>query len=293
MDLRLMRYFVTVAEELNFSRAAKRLNMAQPPLSQQIKSLENEIGVQLLKRNNRKVELTEPGRVFLEEARNTLLQAEKAVKAAQLAEQGQVGQLTIGFVGSATDGIFMNKIKEFRDKFPFVHLTLREMTTTQQLDSLHSREIHVGLLRPYAHKTTIQSEVFIEEPFVLVLPKSHGLASRSKVSVHDVANDPFIMPPRHLGPDFYDIIIGFFRSYGIGIHIFQEAVQMHTIVNLVASGLGISAVPSSVRNFRRPGIVYRDFVENPPRINLSLAWRRDDASPVLHIFLDHFKLKKQ
>jgi DNA-binding transcriptional LysR family regulator len=286
-----MRYFVTVAEELNFSRAAKRLNMAQPPLSQQIKSLENEIGVQLLKRNNRKVELTEPGRVFLEEARNTLFQAEKAVKVAQLAEQGQIGQLTIGFVGSATDGIFIDKIKEFRDKYPFVHLKLKEMTTTQQLDALHSHEIHVGLMRPFEHKTSIQTEVFTEEPFVLVLPKSHGLASHPKISVHEVANEPFIMPPRHLGSEFYDIVIGFFRSYGISIHIIQEAVQMHTIVNLVSSGLGISAVPSSVRNFRRPGIVYKNFVEKPPQINLSLAWRRDDDSPALHFFLDLFKLK--
>lgn len=288
MDLRLMKYFVAVAEELNFSSAAKRLNMAQPPLSQQIKSLEIELGVQLLKRNNRKVELTEPGRVFLAEARKTLLQSEKAVKAAQLAHQGQIGQLTVGFVGSATDGIFIKKLKEFREKYPFVQLTLKEMTTAQQLDALHSREIHVGLLRPFVQESAIQSQLFTEEPFVFAVPKSHSLASRPKISVHEVANDPFIMPPRHHGPDFYDIIIGYFRNCGISIRIIQEAAHMHTIVNLVASGLGISVVPSSVKNFRRPGIVYKNFIEKPPQINLSLAWRRDDESPALHFFLNHF-----
>nr|WP_235949716.1 LysR family transcriptional regulator [Paenibacillus apii] len=287
-----MKYFVAVAEELNFTRAAKRLNMAQPPLSQQIKSLEIELGVQLLKRNNRKVELTEPGQVFLEEARNTLLQSEKAIKAAQLAQQGQIGRLTVGFVGSATDGIFINKLKEFHDNYPLVQLTLKEMTTSQQLDALYSREIHVGMLRPFVQETDIQSQVFTEESFVFALPKSHSLASRPKISVHEVANDPFIMPPRHYGPDFYDIINGYFRSCGISIRIIQEAVQMHTIVNLVASGLGISVVPSSVKNFRRPGIVYKNFIEKPPQINLSLAWRMDDKSPALRFFLNHFKLEK-
>lgn len=286
MDLRLMRYFVAVAEELNFSRAARRLNMAQPPLSQQIKLLESEIGVPLLKRDNRNVELTEPGKVFLEAARLTLLQADLAVQAAQLAERGQIGELSIGFVGSAADGILVNKLKAFRDQYPSVHLILKEMTTSEQLDALHARKIHAGFVRPFGHQPTIKSRVFTEEPLVLALPEFHALASLSEVSVLEAAEEPFIMPPRHLGPDFYDTIIGFFRGHGASLRIVQEAVQMHTIVNLAATGLGLAAVPSSVRNFRRPGIVYRDFAEPSPKIQLLIAWREDDASPALLAFLE-------
>ncbi|MCG7213191.1 LysR family transcriptional regulator [Paenibacillus mucilaginosus] len=289
MDLRLMKYFVTVAEELHFSRAAKRLNMAQPPLSQQIKSLETMLGVQLLKRNNRTVELTEPGRVFLEEAKKTLKQAEHALKAAQLAEQGLIGRLSVGFVGSAADGPFIHRLTSFLETYPFIELTLKEMTTSQQLDALLAGEIHAGVLRSDVQHPEIHMQEFTEEPCMLVIPESHPLASYQTLSVHDISSDPFIMPPRHLGPYFHDIIIGFFHSYGCRIRIAQEAIQMHTIVNLVSSGLGIAVVPASVSHFQRPGVVYKHFVEPPPHVRLSAAWRKDRVSQALELFLNHFK----
>lgn len=287
MNDRILNYFITVAEELNFSRAAERLNMAQPPLSQQIKQLENELGVQLFKRNNRMVQLTDAGKVFLKEARTILMQIEYAIQTTQLAEEGKFGELRIGFVGSATDGIFVEKIKDFHQQYPLVHLRLLELTSSEQLDALYSKKIDLGLMRPQIINQTLQSVIIAEERLVLALSEQHPKASKEAISIQDVANEPFIMFPRSLGPDFYDVIIGFFQSHQVSIRIIQEAVHMHTIVNLVSTGLGIAVVPSSVTTFKRSGIVYKEFIEMTPVIGLSATWRKDHDSSVLNHFLNH------
>ncbi|GAA0377312.1 LysR substrate-binding domain-containing protein [Bacillus horti] len=285
MNTRLLRYFIAVAEELNFSRAAKRLNMAQPPLSQQIMQLENEIGAQLFRRNKRMVQLTDAGKVFLKEAQSLLLQMEQAGQKARLAEQGQLGDLRIGFVGSASDGSFVEKIKEFYQQNPSVNLQLLELTSSEQMDALYAKEIDLGLMRRQSVNQTLHSSRIAEEPLVLVLPEHHALASKVALSAEDVAHDRFILFPRRLGPDFYDLIIGFFQSHEVSLNIVQEAIHMHTIVNLVSTGIGIAVVPASVTNFKRPGIVYKNFIHSTPTVGLYATWRKDNDSAVLQSFL--------
>ncbi|RAS74583.1 LysR substrate-binding domain-containing protein [Priestia endophytica] len=283
MDLRQIRYFIMVAEELSFSRAAERLNMAQPPLSQEIRKLEEELGVTLFHRTKRQVELSDSGRVFLEEARRTLLQVDRTIKATQLADDGRIGHLTIGFVDS-TD-IVIDIIKKFREGFPKIHLDLREMTTEQQVKALYKKDIHVGFIRSKQHNEILTSEICCDESLSLVLPENHHLASLSKVPIHLLANEPFIMFPRHLGTKFYDLIISYFWGHNISLNVVQEAIQMHTIVNLVATGMGISVVPSSVESIKRSGIVYKKIQETTPKVNLYISWRQDEKSTIVDHFL--------
>ncbi|TYS29413.1 LysR substrate-binding domain-containing protein [Bacillus pumilus] len=283
MDLRQIRYFIMVAEELNFSRAAERLKMAQPPLSQEIRKLEEELGVTLFHRTRRQVELSDSGRVFLEEARRTLLQVDRTIKATQLADDGKIGHLTIGFVDS-TD-IVIDIIKRFRESFPNIHLVLCEMATEQQLKALYKKEIQIGFIRSNQNNKILTSEICCEESLSLVLPENHPLASFPKVPIHLLANEPFIMFPRHLGAAFYDLIISYFWENSISLNVVQEAIQMHTIVNLVAAGIGISVVPSSVESVKRSGVVYRKIQETTPKVNLYVSWRQDETSTVADHFL--------
>ncbi|KRE06082.1 LysR substrate-binding domain-containing protein [Priestia megaterium] len=283
MDLRQIRYFIMVAEELSFSRAAERLKMAQPPLSQEIRKLEEELGVTLFHRTRRQVKLSDSGRVFLEESRRTLLQVDRSIKATQLADDGRIGHLTIGFVDS-TD-IVIDIIKKFRERFPKIHLVLREMTTEQQLKALYKKEIHIGFIRSNQNNKILTSEICCEESLSLVLPENHPLASFPKVPIHLLANEPFIMFPRYLGAKFYDLIISYFWGYSISLNVVQEAIQMHTIVNLVATGMGISVVPSSVESVKRSGIVYRKIQETTPKVNLYISWRQDEKSTIIDHFL--------
>jgi DNA-binding transcriptional LysR family regulator len=203
MELRHLRYFVTVAEELHFGRAAQRLQIAQPPLSQQIRQLEEELGVQLFHRTKRSVQLTEAGQLFLEEACQILTRAEQAIQIVQRADRGETGRLTLSFVGSATYSVLPVVLKVFRRRFPEVLLSLHEMTTTQQVQALHEDRIHLGFVRPPIYEQELMIESILKEPFVAVLPEFHRLANETQISLLTLANDPFILFPRYLGSGFY------------------------------------------------------------------------------------------
>ena len=284
MELRHLQYFVAVAEELHFGRAAQRLNMAQPPLSQQIRHLEEELGVQLFQRTRRHVELTDAGQAFLQEARLTLAQAEHAVKIARQAGRGEIGKLTIGFVGSATYEALPSIIRNFQERYPDVELILRELTTTQQVHALHDKRIHIGILRPPINDDTLVLETLIKEPIVLALPENHPLSRQSSLTVEALAHEHFILFPRHLGPGLYDQIIGLCQQAGFSPQVTQEAIQMQTILGLVATGLGIALIPASAQHLRCTGVIYRRLDTNI-YVELAMAWRKDDASPVLQAFL--------
>ncbi|TXK73509.1 LysR substrate-binding domain-containing protein [Paenibacillus sp. N3.4] len=286
MDLKKLRYFITVAEELHFNRAAKKLNMTQPPLSQQIQGLEEELGVKLFERTKRQVRLTSAGAIFLEESRNMVSQLERSIKMTQLAYQGKKGQLSIAFVDSAVGGMMVNVLKEYRKRFPDVQLTLSEMTSAQQLKALHAGKIDVGFLRLLDPSKHITTRLYTNESLVAVLPELHPLAVHPTVSLHALANEPFILSPHHMGASFHDLIIDFCRQHGFQPHIVQEAVQMYTIVNLVAADIGISIVPSSVSVFQRSDIVFRSFNEVTPRVPLYAAWKTDRSEIVLTQFLE-------
>lgn len=283
MDIRKMRYFITVAEELNFSRAAERLMMAQPPLSQEIRKLEEELGVQLFHRTKRMVELTDAGKIFLEGARQTLLQVDRTIKETQLADEGKIGHLIIGFVDSTETVIDI--LKKFRERFPRIQLILREMTTDQQIKALYEKQIHIGFIRSKQNNEILVSEVCSEECLKLVLHEEHSLVSLRNISIKSLVDEPFILFPRHFGTNFYDLIISYFWEHGVSLNIVQEAIQMQTIVNLVATGMGISVVPSSVESYKKSGVMYKDIQENTPKINLYVGWRQDEKSVVLENFL--------
>jgi len=283
IDIRKMRYFIMVAEELNFSRAAERLRMAQPPLSQEIRKLEEELGVKLFHRTKRMVELTDAGKIFLKGSKQTLLQLEKTIKETQLAAEGRNGNLIIGFVDSTE--IVIEALNKFRSRFPKVHLTLREMTTEQQLEALYEKHIHIGFIRSEQNNETLASEICFEESLRLVLPQDHPLVSLPEIPLQLIMDEPFILFPRHLGPNFYDLINGYFWEHGVSLNVVQEAIQMQTIVNLVATGMGVSVVPSSVESYIRPGVIYKKIKETTPKINLYVGWRQDEKSAVVNHFL--------
>ncbi|MEN1936944.1 LysR substrate-binding domain-containing protein [Paenibacillus sp. 102] len=283
MDLRKMRYFIMVAEELNFSRAAERLRMAQPPLSQEIRKLEEELGVQLFHRTKRMVELTDAGKIFLEGSQKTLFQLERAIKETQLAAEGKIGNLIIGFVDSTE--IVIEVLNKFRERFPKIHLILLEMTTEQQLKALYEKQIHIGFIRSKQSNETLTSEVCSEESLRLVLHQDHPFASLPEIPLQLLIDEPFILFPRHLGPNFYDLIISYFWDHGVSLNVIQEAIQMQTIVNLVATGMGVSVVPSSVESYKRPGVIYKKIQETTPKVNLYVGWRQDEKSAVVDHFL--------
>lgn len=272
-----------VAEELNFSRAAERLRMAQPPLSQEIRKLEEELGVQLFHRTKRMVELTDAGKIFLEGSQQTLFQLERAIKETQLAAQGKIGNLIIGFVDSTE--IVIEVLNKFRERFPKIHLILREMTTEQQLKALYEKQIHIGFIRSKQNNEILSSEVCSEESLRLVLHQDHPFASLPEIPLQLLIDEPFILFPRHLGPNFYDLIISYFRDHGVSLKIVQEAIQMQTIVNLVATGMGVSVVPSSVESYKRSGVIYKKIQETTPKVNLYVGWRQDEKSAVVDHFL--------
>ncbi|HGH7181765.1 LysR family transcriptional regulator [Bacillus luti] len=283
MDIRKMKYFITVAEELNFSRAAERLMMAQPPLSQEIRKLEEELGVQLFHRTKRMVELTDAGEIFLEGARQTIIQVDRTIKETQLAGEGKIGHLIIGFVDST--GIVIDILKQFRERFPKVQLILREMTTDQQIKALYEKQIHIGFIRSKQNNEILSSEVCSNERLKLVLHEDHPFVSLPNISIKELVDEPFILFPRHFGTNFYDLIISYFWEHGVSLTIVQEAIQMQTIVNLVAVGMGMSVVPSSVESYKKSGVIYKEIKEKTPLINLYAGWRHDEKSVILENFL--------
>ncbi|NJM62436.1 MAG: LysR family transcriptional regulator [Oscillatoriales cyanobacterium RU_3_3] len=284
MELRHLRYFIAVAEELNFTRAAEKLHMAQPPLSQQIQQLESELGFQLFRRSKRTVALTEAGEVFFDEAQKILQQLDRAILLGQQTSRGELGQLTIGFVSSAAHNVVPAIVRAFRSQHPAVKLELRELTTDEQLQRLQDGRIDIGFVRPPVDES-INSEIVFEESLMVALPITHPMARRDRVKLRSLSGEPFILFPRSLAPGLYDPIVSFCQQAGFSPIAAQEATQMQTIVSLVAAEIGIAIVPASMRNFERRGVVYKFLSEPSPMVSIALIWRKD-PSPAVQRFLE-------
>lgn len=284
MELRHLRYFTMLAEELHFGRAAARLGIAQPALSQQIRQLENELGVVLLERSKRRVRLTGAGEAFLEKARGALSQAEDAIAVARQVGRGEIGRLSVGFVTSALYGLFPDVIRSFRQRFPKVHLTLQELPVVEQPRALRSGRIQVSFLRPPLESEGLTVRTISMEPWLAALPAAHRYSRRSTIPLRWLAKDPFILFPRDLAASLYDQIISMCQRAGFSPNIVLEA-QMHTIVSLVAAGIGAAVVPASLQNLRRHGVVYKPLQGTTPKVELAVAWRENDPSSVLQSFL--------
>ncbi|HLX44921.1 MAG TPA: LysR substrate-binding domain-containing protein [Bryobacteraceae bacterium] len=284
MELRQLRYFVSIAENLHFRRAAEQLSIAQPALSQQIQKLERELGVRLLERTQRRVSLTDAGAVFLERARLTLNEAEEAVRLARLAGRGEIGHLGVGAVTSALYGVFPEVVRVFRERHRQVHLTLHELAGNEQTRALRDGRIQVSFLRPPIDEADIEVRTITREPWVVALPTAHRFARRSRVALKMLAAESFVSFPRDLAPVLYDQLISMCNRAGFSPRIVQEG-QMQTIVSLVAAGIGVALVPATLENLSRRGVVYRPLTGAVAKLQLAVAWRRDNRSPLLEAFL--------
>jgi DNA-binding transcriptional LysR family regulator len=294
-ELRQLRYFVAVAEELHFGRAATRLHMTQPPLSQTIQAFEQALGYPLFVRDNRSVALTPAGIALLPEARRILLLAEGLPDLVRRAAVGEIGRLTLAFVTTADYSVLPVFLREFRRAYPQVQIDLREATSDLQLEDLLHGRIDAGLLippLPDKAKAELDYLTVLSEPLVLAAPQGlPALQQGDKASLQDVADQPLIIFPRHLAPALHDAILACFHDAGLTPQIAQEAIQMQTIVGLVSAGMGIALVPQSVSNLKRPGVEYKALAGKTPLVETGLAWRRDNPSPVLRAFLDLLREK--
>ena len=281
-----MRYFVTVASELHFGQAARKLRISQPPLSMQIRALEAELGVKLLNRTRRQVSLTPAGAAFLDEARQILERSEQAILVARRAARGEIGELAVGFISVADYNLLPLVLREFRRQHPTVSLSLKESTSDAQISDLMNSRIDVGFLLPPVSEPAIESVPVLHEPLVAALPEGHPLArKRGAIELASLAEAPFIITPRHMAPGLYDDIVSFCHASGFSPRITQEAIQMQTVISLVSAEMGVALIPHSLQNLQRTGVVYKSLKENSPLSEIRLAWRRNDQQPALQLFL--------
>lgn len=287
MELRHLRYFIAVAEELSFSRAAQRLHMAQPPLSNQIKQLEEELGVLLFERTSRGVRVTEAGELLLEEARRVFLQVDQTVRIVRRVGHGEVGRLTLGFVPSSSNEMLPPILRAFSDRFPEVELFLREMRPDLIVQRLYDKQIDVGFLYLPLDDPSLNVECVSREPLVLALAETHPLASEPQVELKALAEESFILPARYQRmPGLYGQVTETCRQAGFIPNAVQKDVWlMQTIVALVAGSTGVALVPASLRNLRRKGVVYKSVYGLSPTVELGVIWRRDEPRAVLSSFL--------
>lgn len=291
MELRHIRYFLAVAEERNFTRAAARVGIGQPPLSQQIRDLESEVGAALFHRIPQGAELTDAGRAFREHVRAIPPQAERAVRAARRAARGEIGSLRVGYTGSAPfNPIVTAAIRSFKHAYPDVDLSLEESNTARLLTGLRESNLDAAFLRSEdLGSDDLQLHPLSEEPVLVVLPAAHPAAKTSPVDLRQLRNEPLILTPRGVGQTFFETVIATCREAGFEPVLGQPAPQMGTVVNLVAAELGYSLVPASLRQVQVIGVAYREIKAVTPVAKLALASRRGDTSEIVRNFLARAK----
>lgn len=287
MELRHIRYFLAVAEERHFTRAAAKIGIGQPPLSQQIKDLEGEVGAALFHRLAHGAELTEAGKAFFAGVKEMPSIAERATKAARRAARGELGSLRVGFTPSMTfNDVVSSAIRTFRRAYPDIYLTLEEANTTRLVTGLREGTLDVVFLRPGTPDTEdLQLRRLSEEPMVVALPKRHPAAALEAIDLAMLKDDPFLLFPREIGPTVYDTVVDACRKAGFEPIIGQVAPHFASIVNLVAAELGVSIVPASMMQVRVTGIAYREIAGQSPTTRLALAFRRGETSSVVRNFI--------
>lgn len=289
MELRHLRYFVAVAEELHFTRAAQRLHISQPPLSQQIRALEDELGVQLFDRRRSGVRLTDAGQNFLRQAYVVLEQADRAVSVAQRAGRGEVGVLEIGFTGSMPFSEIMPRVlHDFRAAYPRIQLHLRELTSRDQIEMLATDKLDVGFIRPTRsdHSATLDTRLLLSEPLVVAMHADNPLAVHDKLKLKMLADEPFIIYSSWLGSGLHQQVLRLCLRAGFSPRIVQEVHEMPTILGLVSAGIGVGLVAASLMQARMPYVVFREISDQSASSDVLLARRRHRASPQVANFVD-------
>jgi DNA-binding transcriptional LysR family regulator len=294
MELRHLRYFCAVADFGTFSKASRELHVSQSAISEQIGDLEREIGGALLDRGTRRTRLTAQGRVFLAEARKTLIAAERAVDVAKRSMDGQVGTLSIGFFLWGTGGFFSRVIREYRRLYPNVKLSLHEMRTGDQMDALTTGKIDVGFTRPLEppFDRTLRAELLYRDPIVVALPREHLLAG-GPVRVEALAQERFVIVERDATPTLYDSMMGLCLSAGFYPHIVNSSWSWSSVLTLVESGEGVALVPSGVRQLGTPGVVFRELEPHTTHIGIAIAWNPENEGPIQRDFLRLVRANKE
>lgn len=300
LSLRQFQQFLAVAETMSFRRAAERLNMAQPPLTAAIRLMEEELGVRLFERTNRITGLTAAGEVLQEEGRRAILQAERAVALAKRAGEGSIGTLRIGFVASAVRHLVPQMVAAFRQTHPMVVLELEEATTARQIAAIMADRMDVGIVAlpiPDDAEPHVSTNLLVHSRLIAALPANHPLAfdPSSPLTLAALANESWVLFPGGEGPGLYATILRACAEAGFSPRVGQRAVQMETIVGLVAAGLGVALVPELFRSSNRDGVVFRDLAGagTPVPYSVGLAWQNERSSAVLSSFLQSMSGLKQ
>lgn len=291
MELRHIRYFIAVADLLNFTKAAQQLHIAQPPLSRQIRQLEDELGVELFARNKRRIQLTRAGRIFLEEARKLAVQAEHAREAAQRAQQGALKLLRIG-IGAGLARAIGNVVVEHHRHSPDIDIECKDIFSSPQNEALRTGEIDVGFLRPPVDQVNLNCELLFEEQFVVIMPKSHRLAKRGFLKLADIADEPLVIFDRKRSIGLYDKVLGLYSSRGLTGPVAITHVEAHEEAGAitVASGkglfIGAAAIVKLNRSLAGTELALAELDEPDAKIEVYIAWRKDETCPAVFAFLD-------
>jgi DNA-binding transcriptional LysR family regulator len=286
MELKHLTSFIAVAEQLSFVRAADRLYLSQPALTGQIQRLEEDLGVQLLTRNRRSVKLTDAGKVFLVEARATLLRARQAADRAQKAARGEIGRLRIGFVSSAALEIVPGIVVAFRKQHPDITLDLMSLRTVSQVNKLISKTLDIGFLRLPLSNEQLRTTVIHREPFVLVLPKGHPRSRDKQVRIAHLRNERFVAYGRRWAPGFFDSVTQMCVKQGFSPNIVQETGEMYTAIALIAAGVGVAILPKSVVLAQSKNIVMKPLAGSIPVSEIAIATRAGNNSLIVRSFIE-------
>lgn len=278
--IRQIRYFLTVADERSFTRAAEKLHISQPPLSMQIKAIEAELEVRLFERTNRGVRLTAAGEAYYRELRAIVQRLDEARVAAQRVARGEAGSLSVGFVSIADFTFLPETLKRFRHAWPDVDLHLVEETTNVQVQGLKAERIDVGIALAPINEPGIAFTPLFDETLVLAVPAGLAASGRHRPSLAEFSAQPFVLFPRPMAPGLFDAVQSYCAAAGFSPRILQYARQMQTIISIVSTGLGVSLVPASLIQLRRQGVSYLKPREASPRIGVGLAWRSGDSNIV-------------
>ena len=287
MELRHLRYVVALAEELNFGRAAERLHIPQPPLSMQIRSLEEELGVKLFHRTKRQVQLTEAGQFFISEARFILAHAEHAAKLAERVEQGEMGRLTVAYVTPPESRYNIEVMRRFLKRYPKIHVVVRCMTTVEQVKALHDGRIDIGFPEPIDDPALVTETIFRQE-LMIAMPRSHRLATRQRVPLRALADQPHILVSRDAAPDLHDAVIAASKNAGFNLKVAHEADSLRTAAFLVAAGAGLTFLPEVFRQRHRKDIVLRRLQPVLPNaaVVFMAAYLREATPEYVPLFLN-------
>lgn len=289
MELRQLQYFLVVADELHFGRAAEMLNMSQPPLTVAIKKLERELSVQLFERTTRSVKLTSAGQLFRDSLAPVLADLDRVVAEVSEVNTGLRGKVSVGFVSSASYTVIPEAVALFRARRPQVELLLRPVTTDEQVDLLVEGNLDVGILRDPTRLPGMDMEQIHTEPLVLALPASHPLTNLDVVAVEDIAGEDFVLYPYKHMSGFFSVVHSLFDGYEQP-HIVEQAIHQETILGLVAAGLGMSILPESVSRFQMPSVAFRPIATHPQS---SLYMARGSANPAAAAFMECLREAQQ